>query len=269
MTGAEMRRILRYAGLLGVGAVALGTGCNSDNGYGIIMGTLDIPACTFPNGGTRPFPDESSFTFKWHHFLAEPFDSRTPQFPANQLNIRMQNVSGGWEFADTLSFWLADTYEAARCMRGHVNDDGTNDWDPTICDRSPTSLGPNGEGRFLVGTERELAVGHFVPQYSCPDALLSSDALGDCQGGTCPPVTLCPGRGSWIAFSQLGAPPAVVPRDFKVGNGEPIEASAFHVELCDDSSVQDALGHLVPVTVPKIRGTLDGHFSFKLQPNFR
>jgi hypothetical protein len=86
-------------------------------------------------------------------------------------------------------------------------------------------------------------------------------------------VTVCPGQGSWIAFSHLGAPPSDVTiplaTNFKVGNGEPIEASAFHIELCDDATVQDALNRVVPVTKPAITGTLDGSFSFKLQPNFR
>ena len=259
------------AALCGV-LLALAAGCNSDNGTGELMGTLDIPGCTFPDGHPKAFPKENDIDDKWNHFLAEPFDSISARYPANQINIRMQNISGGWEFADTLSFWVENTYEVARCMRGRVDENGNPDWNPDFCDRSPTSLGPNGEGRSLIGTEREMVSAHFVPQYTCPDALLSSDALGDCAGGTCPATTICPGRGSWIAFSEIGAPPAndqALPIDFKVGNGETIEASHFHVELCDDSSVQDALNHIVPVTVPAIRGTLDGHFSFKLQPNFR
>ena len=256
-----------------VAALGMAAGCNSDNGTGRLTGSLDIPGCTFPDGKPKAFPGESKIDDEWHHFLAEPFDSMSSRYPANQLNIRMQNISGGWEFADTLSFWVEDTYEVARCMRGRVDDNGNSDWNPDFCDRSPTSLGPYGEGRALIGTEREMVAAHFVPQYTCPDAFLSSDALGDCAGGSCPDVTICPGRGSWIAFSQLGAPPSdakdPLSKDFKVGNGEPIEASHFHIELCDDSSVQDALNHIVPVTVPAIRGTLDGSFSFKLQPNFR
>ena len=260
------------AGVAALGALALAAGCNSENGTGKLMGTVDVPACTFPDGQVKPFPNGGKIDDEWHHFLAEPFDSISTRYPANQINIRMQNLSGGWEFADTMAFWVEDTYEIARCMRGRVNADGTPDWNPDFCDRSPTSLGLNGEGRALIGTEREMVTAQYLPQYTCPDALLSSDALGDCQGGTCPPTTVCPGRSSWIAFRQLGAPPPVddpLPHDFKVGNGEPIEASAFHVELCDLATVQDALGHIVPVTAPSIRGTLDGWFSFKLQPNFR
>lgn len=262
------------SGALCAGALALGAGCNSDNGTGFLKGSLDIPRCTFPdNGAAQPFPNENNLNEEWHHFLAEPFDSLSARYPANQINIRMQNLSGGWEFADTLSFWVEDTYEVARCMRGRVDAQGNPDWNPDFCDRSPTSLGSSGEGRALIGTEREMVSAHFLPQYTCPDALLSSDALGDCQGGTCPAMTICPGRGSWIAFARLGAPPADVnvplPNDFKVGNAEPIEASNFHIEICDDATVQDALDKVVPVTVPAIRGTLDGSFSFKLQPNFR
>lgn len=270
---SAFRTVRTVSGAAALGALAFTAACNSDNGDGHLMGNVDIPACTFPDGNTRPFPKEGDLDEKWHHFLAEPFDSISTRYPANQINIRMQNLSGGWEFADTLSFWVEDTYEIARCMRGRVDDTGTPDWNPDFCDRSPTSLGPNGEGRALIGTEREMVAAHFLPQYTCPDALLSSDALGDCQGGTCPSMTICPGRGSWIAFKALGSPPsdlnAPLPRDFKVGNGEPIQASNFHVELCDDATVHDALLGIVPVTVPSIRGTLDGWFSFKLQPNFR
>ena len=267
------RRWRAAGGAAALGALALAAGCNSENGTGYLMGSLDIPACTFPDGQVKPYPDGGNISADWHHFLAEPFDSISTRYPANQINIRMQNLSGGWEFADTLAFWVEDTYEIARCMRGRVNADGTPDWNPDFCDRSPTSLGLNGEGRALIGTEREMVTAQFLPQYTCPDALLSSDALGDCAGGTCPSTAVCPGRGSWIAFTRLGAPPSEVntplPHDFKVGNGEPIEASHFHVELCDLATVQDALGHIVPVTTPSIRGTLDGSFSFKLQPNFR
>jgi len=246
------------------------TACNSENGIGMFSGVLNVPMCTFPGGKPQPLPNESNYTQEWRYFLAEPFDSTTPRFPANQLNIRMQNISGGWEFADTLFFWVKDSYEVARCMKGGLTSTGQPNWDVTTCDRSPASLGPSGEGRSLIGTERELVNSHFVLQYSCPDANLSSDALGDCQGGTCPDVTLCPGRGSWISFARFGAPSAVsISQGFRVNNGDPIDVSAFHVELCDATTVEDQQGRVSPVTPPAITGTLDGSFSFNLQPNFR
>jgi hypothetical protein len=247
--------------------------CNSENGFGTLTGVLSAPDCTFPGGNPKPLGHANPFNAVWRYFLAEPFDSTTPRFPANQLNIRMQNISGGWEFADTLSFWVDDSYEVARCMRGRMNADGTPDWNPDTCDRSPAALGPGGEGRSLVGTERELVHAHFVLQYSCPDAVLASSALGDCQGGTCPALTVCPGRGSWISFAHFGAPPAAlatpVGTGFKVNNGDPIDASAYHVELCDEATIEDQQALVSPVTSPAITGTLDGSFSFNLQPNFR
>jgi hypothetical protein len=259
--------------VFGVLVVVLGpTACDSENGTGFLMGTMVIPACTYSNGKPQPFSADGTLNAEWRYFLAEPYDSITPLFPANQISIRMQNISGGWEFSDTLFFWVKDSYEAARCMRGRVNDDGSPDWNPAICDRSPTALGAFGEGRSLVGTEGELVTGHFVPQYSCPDAALSSDALGNCLGGTCPDQILCPGRGSWVAFSRFGAPPVDLTQklgtDFKVGNGEPIDGT-FHVELCDDTTVVDKQKGRFPVTPPAIAGTLNGSFSFHLQPNFR
>ena len=255
--------------LLAASAVA----CSTENGRGTLMGTLDVPLCTFNGGKTQPLPNGGAFKADWNSFLGEPFDSITPRFPANQLNIRMQSKSGGWEFADALFFWVLDSYEVARCLRGRMNEDGTPDWNTATCDRSPGALGPSGEGRSLIATERELVTAHLVLQNSCPSALISAAALGDCAGGSCPPVALCPGRGSWIAFSSFGSipldpgPPLI--KDFRVNTGDTIEASAFHVELCDQTTVDDQVEGVVPVPPPAVRGTLDGSFSFKLQPNFR
>jgi hypothetical protein len=58
-------------------------------------------------------------------------------------------------------------------------------------------------------------------------------------------------------------------RNFKVNNGERIEASAFHVELCDSGTVDTVRDRFVPVPVPVITATLDGSFSFDLQPQFQ
>lgn len=267
--------------------------CSSENGRGIVRGRLVVPGCTVDKAGDPvPLYDEAEavmahdknpdcrdpvtgevmpFCGEWNHFLGEPFDSTSAFFPANQLNIRMQSASGGWEFADVLFFWVYDSWEVARCVRGRLNADGTPDWNTNACDRS------SGEGRMLIGTEGdgiegELVTSHFVLQNSCPSAQLSAAGLGTCAGGTCPDLALCPGRGSWIEFSRFGPDTdrsMPLGRAFKVNKDEPIEATAFHVELCDQNTVDRAAQRLVPVSQPQITGFLDGSFSFKLQPNFR
>ena len=120
------------------------------------------------------------------------------------------------------------------------------------------------------GTHGELVTSHFVLQNSCPNGQLSADALGTCAGGSCPDVALCPGRGSWIEFSRFGASsPDLSKRDFKVNKDDPIEASAFHVELCDQNTIDGTIKRIVPVPPPQVTGFLEGSFSFNLQPNFR
>jgi len=284
---------------LPVGLVALAAAlaaCSEDNGKGLITGPLAVAACEYEDG--RPISlaekqsrdppqtlpecqqsqnpgDDVPFCGAWNHFIAEPFDSTSIRYPANQLNIRMQSISGGWEFADAIFFWVYDSWEVARCARGRMNEDGTPDWNTKECDRSPAVLGPAGEGRMRIGTEGELVTSHLVLQTLCPGASLSATGLGDCAGGTCPDLTVCPGRGSWISFSRFGTFPVdrttEIKRtdDFKVKKGDPVEASAFHVELCDSDTVDAIQDRTLPVPVPRIIGTLEGHFSFAMQPNFR
>jgi len=265
--------------------------CSSENGRGIIRGQLVVPACSFDEMRRAvPLYDEAKavtqnaknpecldpdtnevmpYCGEWNHFVAEPYDSTSPRYPASQLNIRMQNISGGWEFADTIFFWVYDGWEVARCARGVMNADGSPDWNTEECDRSVP--GPSGEGRMRIGTEGELVTSHLVLQFVCPGANLSATGLGSCEGGSCPNLTLCPGRGSWISFSRFGDPSTDLShtRDFKVNKGDPVEASAFHVELCDSNTVDAIQDHTLPVPEPAIIGTLEGHFSFVMQPNFR
>ena len=126
-----------------------------------------------------------------------------------------------------------------------------------------------------IGTEGELVTSHLVLQSLCPGASLSATGLGSCAGGSCPTLTACPGRGSWIVFSRFGSPPDDPNEeireidDFKVQKGDHVDASAFHVELCDSNTVGAIQDHTLPVPKPAIIGTLDGHFSFVMQPNFR
>jgi hypothetical protein len=250
-----------------------GSACSVKNGTGELHGSLNVPGCSFSNGIPQPLKYTPPYSQNLEFFAGVPFDSTTPRFPANQVSLRMQPSSTRLEFADALKFWVRNSYEVGRCIRGRVNPDGTPDWDLALCDRSV--LGPSGEGRLFVGTEDETVTSAFVLFYTCPQALPSAVALGSCAGGSCPDVAVCPGRGSWIAFSEFGSalPPGNLPppkdelrSDFKIQNGEPIEASAFHIELCDHGTVDAVLNREFPIPTPAITGMLDGSFRFALQP---
>jgi hypothetical protein len=246
--------------------------CSIGSGTGTVTGSLQVSACTFDSSGNPlPFAYGNPYNMKPGFFVGEPFDSNpitAPGFPANQMIIRVQPGGTRLEFSDSLVLWVLDSAQAARCMRGAMVD-GTPD--PAVCDRSPASLGPNGEGRLLIGMTSEMAFGSFVLNASCPNAYLSADALGACNDGTssCPDVSLCPGHGSWVSFSHFGNlpgdPTQVIPSSFKVNDGERIAASAFHLELCDVATVQARLLNMVPDPKPVITGTLDGSFDFELQ----
>jgi len=259
----------RAAALLSLaGAVA---GCAVGHGQGDVLGVLDVDQCTFDSSGNpRPInPDSPAldpYNLHASFFVADPIDSNSPRFPQNQIFIRVQDSTNRLETANALIFDISDSYEVARCMRGRINPDMTDDWDPTLCDR--TVLGPSGEGRVLVGMESETVRSFFVLNDSCPEAMISADALGRCDGGTCPDTMLCPGRGSWISFSRFGAPPAdpTVPvgHGFKVNDGEQITASAFHVELCDRATVDAVQMRQLPIPKPVVRGIFEGWFDFSL-----
>ena len=264
---ACLQSLARLALALGC---AVACSCSIGSGSGVVRGSLQVGGCTFDSSG-NPFPlaHQNPYDLKADFFVGEPIDSNpitAPGFPANQMIIRIQPSGARLEFADALQFWILDSAQAARCLRGAPADGAL---DPAICDRSPASLGPNGEGRLLVGMTSEMAFGSFVLNASCPNAYLSADALGSCADGSCPDVSLCPGRGSWMALSHFGSVPAdpaqAISPSFRVNDGERITASAFHVELCDRATVEARLESMIPDPKPLITGTLDGNFDFDLQ----
>ncbi|MES1204550.1 MAG: hypothetical protein ABUS79_01310 [Pseudomonadota bacterium] len=243
-----------------------GWACNADNGRGSLQGTVAVAACRLNDDRVLPFNDSALVKGQqWNFFVGEPFNSTTPRFPANQINIRMQSQPARLELSDALTFWVLDSYEVARCVRGGVKpEDGTPDWDPAVCDRSPVA----GEGRVLVGTEHEVIRSHFVLFDSCPLGLPSATALGSCAGGTCP-MALCPGRASWITFSKFGVIPTGSPNtSFRVNDDESVAASAFHVEFCDQATIDAKLKGVVPLPTPNIIGVLDGSFEFVMKQSF-
>ena len=257
--------------LAAVGPIA----CSVGGGTGKVTGTLTATQCTFDSSG-QPHPLSPGFVFDATFFAAEPIDSDSTRFPANELIIRLQQTGSRVETADVLMFRVLDSAAVARCLRGSTNPDGTPEWDPEICDRSANDLGPLGVGRLLIGMTTEKVRSFLALNDTCPQAFVSADALGACTDGTCPDVTLCPGRNSWITFSTFGQPPVTgpVPASFRINDGETIAAEPplaapdtpmFHVELCDAATVDAKLNNLPPIPVPNVVGTLEGSFSFPLE----
>lgn len=262
--------------LVGIGLLgSMTSACSVTNGSGELHGQLNVPACSFKDGKPVPIPtdDDGVYRKPLNFFSGEPYDSTSARFPANQLNIRAQNGSARAEFADFLQIWILDSSEVARCVLGHMNPDGTGDWDERYCDRSPEALASGGgQGHLYIGTENEIITGSYVLYQSCTD-LSAAMALGKCQGDTCPDLTVCPGRGSWISFSKFGNPvlnkEGHVDRGFKVADDAKIESPALHLELCDKSTVDQMKTGILPIPVPQISGTLDGSFQFDLRQDLR
>jgi hypothetical protein len=240
--------------------------CSVGEGSGHVTGTLNVMGCS--TKGIFPSP---SYNLQPDFFVGQPIDAdpiSAPTFPANQMIVRVQHSGARLEFADALLFWFLDSAQVARCLRGRGPPMGAQEWDSTLCDRS--APGPSVEGRILIGMTYEIAFSSFALSASCPKSLIFADALGACTDNSCPDLSLCPGRGSWISFSRYGSLPADpaqdIPDGFKVNDGERITATAFHVELCDTATVEGKLANdFTPIPKPKIVGTLQGDFDFTLE----
>lgn len=254
------------AALASICCAATTVGCAVGDGTGRVTGTIEATQCEFgdSSGGlSGPFDLEADF------FAAVPIDADSilgPAFPANQMIIRVQHSGARLENANALMFWIFDSAKVARCLRGE-SPGGVQEWDDSYCDRSDAARPP----RLLIGMTREMVSAFFVLNARCPIAFLSANALGVCAApdSNCPDVAICPGRGSWITFANFGDIESdknkAIDAGYKVNDGKRIAAPAFHVELCDAATVNDAINRLVPLTKPRIMGTLEGFFDFKLE----
>lgn len=265
MKGGLARRVSAAAARLTLCGSAV-VGCAVGQGTGQVSGTLQVDRCRSGSGGTY-IPISGAWDLQADFFVGQPIDAdliTAPTFPANQMIIRVQHSGNRIESANSLLFFLRDSAAVARCVHGAPG------WDPALCDRSAGALGPGMEGRLLVGMTSETARGFFALNDTCPNALVSADALGvACENDSCPDLALCPGRGSWIIFADYGNVPAdptvAIPDGFRVNDGERMRALSFHLELCDAGTVLDTLDHILPVPKPNIVGTLEGNFDFKLE----
>jgi hypothetical protein len=267
---------------------AAGGACTIGEGKGEVTGTLFVSQCDEDDKtgqivdldcGPHNAGDTTKcqlFNLGTTFFVGEPIDAPS-KLSSNLLLIRAQNGGARLEFADAMVFYLVDLYEVGRCMSGRMDPaTGQPDWNPALCDRPADG---SGTGRMLIGTESEVVRAHLLLNHSCdlervcptcPTVPPVGDALGQCTDGTCPAVTLCPGRGSWITFGQLGGlvENARVPvnrSDFKVNYGERVFGSEFQVELCDARTVDAVQERTFPVPAPRMVGSLNGFLDFTLE----
>jgi len=272
MIGRRCRVWSASAALL---VAAAASGCGIGHGSGKVSGSLHVDMCKWKDDKLVDFDPQPDYRWDATFIVGEPIDSPDPAFYPNTLLIRVQHSSKRLELADVLAFYLIDLYEVGRCLRGRTDPaTGQPDWNQAVCDRT----GP--EPRVLIGTEAEVIRSYLLLNETCTGAMLpnqltvpiNAQALGLCDLATCPTVTLCPGRGSWITFSRLGSLSndlsAPLDRNFKVNFDEQIVASDFHVELCDARTVvttrlTDVL--MMPVPTPLILGSLSGMFEFDLE----
>jgi len=241
------------------------------SGTGHIEGDVALLGCTENRDQTGYFNLGARF------FAGEPFDDSSPSKRNNQLIIRIQRSSQRAESTDVVALSITSTYEVARCVAGFTMADGTQDWDPRLCDRSM------GTARVAIGDGGQVIHGSFDPYKTCPNAalldaysaLLSGVAQGDCDSTDpgvmalnpvgCPAT--CPDRNSWVEFSVFGraheSSGQVDPR-FIVNYDEQIKATNLHLGLCDVATIQANKDRRF-VPAPRLTGTLDGDFDFDLR----
>ena len=257
-------------GVLAASSTAANLACSIGSGSGVVQGDLTMLGCTEGHDKVdEPYSLNPTF------FAGEPLDDTSPTKTHNQLVLRLQNANARAEVADTVTFWITSTYEVARCVAGYQKPDGTPDWDTALCDRS------TGTPRVRIGDGGQVIHAAFSPYSTCPNAglldgysaLLSGVALGECNATDATSMALnpvgcpaaCPDHDSWIEFSIFGgasaAKPAEIGKTFLVNFEETIQASAFHLGLCDNVAVQ-ANRDRKYVPPPRLTGTLDGKFDF-------
>jgi hypothetical protein len=293
--------------LLGVAAA----GCTVGSGSGSAKGTLWVNGCNnSSNYGTPPgrmnmAAVPAAYDLQPTFFAGEPIDDLSmANPPKNRLVLRMQSSGLALQYNDTLYFDIEDSYEVARCVRGHTVG-GQPDWKvgeplydtppggplPLWCDWSATAAGDGGgagDGGLNAGADAAapsdggatadggMSVMAAYPRiYITPDTdLRSSLALLS----TCPTANVSadaintPSGASWIEFMNFGsAEQPDLPSDLRT----PITAgfiinygerlrANFHLVL-QDTAVVSATENLMPIPTPLLGATLDGYFDFDLE----
>ena len=250
--------------------------CSVGSGVGAASGYLFELGCdkngSYAHQGVEGF-EGSEVWYDLHptFFVGEPINDlrnyakgTKDMTMSNRLTIRLQHSGKQIELNDVLTFDVGSSYEVARCVRGHVNDNGTNDWDETNCYRAS----PDGPGRLRVQYD-SVVKASLTLHATCTANLVASavstfpilDSFpANAAGTSVPPLEWA----SWVEFEEFGhasqyekRPEARDPitGHFKVDFGERIYATSFVLRLVDDSIVNAAI-YDRPKTEPMIGGIL-------------
>jgi hypothetical protein len=266
----------------GLIAVALGVvvsglcGCSVGKGVGAASGVIfeygckkSGDYCSAPDVcGTEQIP--VAYDLNPSFFAGEPINDLRQNgsgsaIMSNLLTIRLQRSGKEIEQNDVLTFDITSSYEVARCVRGKVNDDGTNDWDETNCYRASDT----GPGRMRIHYDSKVKAA-LTLKATCTANLVASAISAPVpltNYDTEPnPVVTDGSWSSWVEFQEFGmaaqmdkVPMArdVISGKFRVDLGQRIHASAFYLTLVDDQIVNAAI-HDLPQPAVNIGGTLGG-----------
>jgi hypothetical protein len=260
------------------GAALVAPACTVGGGTGTASGELMVNGCNSDDTLKEPQPYNLRPTF----FAGEPIEDICP-LPGpchaphiNRLVIRMQRIANRpVEVNDTLYFDIQNAREVARCVQGHIKDDGSPDWDTRLvtgpdgttiqglswCVPAGGSVGVDGGANTVARinlSTQDYVRASLVPLFTCGEARVVGVSL--------------PGAGSWIDFEYFGsaAEPQLPPEkrtgvdnDFKVEFGQRLRAH-FHMVL-GDQHVTYAMQTHMAVPEDDIRGILDGWFDFDLE----
>ena len=284
-------RMSRVSILLSSAMVAawLSSGCSVGNGVGAASGEIfeygcsknsDYCAPEVDGGGCGPMP----FDLRPSFFAGEPIDDLREYsagsdhlIMSNQLTIRLQRSGKRIEQNDVLTFDVASSYEVARCVRGHIFDDGTKDWDEANCYRASD----NAPGRIRLQWDSPVQASLALKATCTPNLVASavSAPVPPLNYSVTPNPTVTDGSWqSWVELEQFGTAAQYervpVKRDpvqgtFHIQLSDRIFARAFLVTLEDDQVVTAARNNL-PQPSPRIGGTLGGdtttgRFDFPIQ----
>jgi hypothetical protein len=270
-------------------AVLLSLGCTVGNGVGAASGAIFEYGCSKSGDYCAHDADGGvcgPLAYDLHpgFFAGEPIDDLREYSKGsdnvimnNRLTIRLQRSGKRIEQNDVLTFDVVSSYEVARCVRGHVLQDGTNDWDEANCYRASADA----PGRIRLQWDSPVHAS-LTLKATCTVNLVASAVSGPVplSYSATPNPTVTDGSWqSWVEFEQFGTAAqydrAPADRDpvsgkFRIELGNRIYASTFFVTLEDDEIVTAARNNLPRPPSPRIGGTLGGdpttgRFDFDIQ----
>jgi hypothetical protein len=254
----------------GLCACSVGKGVGAASGFIFEYGCKKSgDYCSAPDVcGTAEIP--VAYDLKPSFFAGEPINDLRQggsgsAIMSNLLTIRLQRSGKEIEQNDVLTFDITSSYEVARCVRGGLKDDGSNDWDPTNCYRASDTA----PGRMRIHYDSKVKAS-LTLKATCTANLVASAVsapVPHTNYATEPnPVVTDGSWSSWVEFQEFGTAAQVdkspIDRDpidgrFRVELGQRIYASTFYLSLVDDQIVNAAINNL-PQPAANIGGTLGG-----------